>query len=44
MGVDARWPVFRGREAEVVPYIAMAQAGDGSGWHAGLALDLRPGR
>lgn len=44
MGVDARWPVFRGREAEVVPYFAMAQAGDGSGWHAGLALDLRPGR
>lgn len=44
MGVDARWPVFRGREAEVVPYFAMAQAGEGSGWHAGLALDLRPRR
>ncbi len=43
MGMDARWPVFRGREAEVVPYFAMAQAGDGSGWHAGLALALRPG-
>lgn len=44
VSVDARWPILKSREAEVVPYFAMAQAGDGSGWHAGLALDLRPGR
>ncbi len=44
IGVDARWPVLRAREAEVVPFFAMAQAAQGSGWHAGLALDLRPGR
>lgn len=44
VGFDARWPILRVSEAEVVPYFAMAQAAEGSGWHAGLALHLRPGR
>lgn len=43
-GVDARWPVLKSREVEVVPYFALAHAKDGSGWHVGLALDLHPKR
>ena len=44
VGVDARWPVIRSDEVEVVPYFALSHAGNGAGWHAGLALGLHPGQ
>lgn len=43
-GVDIRWPILRFEEAEVTPYFAHSGVAEGSGLHAGLALDLRPSR
>ncbi len=41
-GVDLRWPVYRSRVVEVVPYGAWSRLGSSDGAHAGIALDFAP--